>query len=413
MAYNGNLPADNDYIAVGPAELRENLRALKDDKIVNAQKLQDLSPGNASGNIPVANGNLNTNLNAEKLGGNLASAFATAGHTHAVATSSSNGMMSNTDKAKLDTVAAGAEVNQNAFSNILVGSTTIQADGKTDTLEMVAGTNIALTPDATNDRLTVAVTGTVASAAACTGNAATASKLATPRTIALTGGVTGSVAFDGSANASIVTTIAGNAPTATKLATARTINGVAFDGSANITVTAAANGGNADTVEGKHASDFAVATSGIPPGAVMHFAMTTPPTGWLKANGAAVSRTTYTALFAAIGTTFGAGDGSTTFNLPDLRGEFVRGYDDGRGVDSGRAFGSSQADALQNITGTFSVSAGDSTHVSGAFSQSGSFAGNGREPQPNFIINFDASRVARTANETRPRNIALLACIKY
>ena len=250
MAYNGNLPADNDYIAAGPAELRENFRALKDDKIVNAQKLQDLSPGNASGNIPVANGNLNVNLNAEKLGGNLASAFATAGHTHAVATSSSNGMMSNTDKAKLDTVAAGAEVNQNAFSNILVGSTTIQADGKTDTLEMVAGTNIALTPDVTNDRLTVAVTGTVASAAACTGNAATASKLATARTIALTGGVTGSATFDGSANASLATTIAGNAPTATKLATARTINGVAFDGSANITLTAAAIGGNADTVGG-------------------------------------------------------------------------------------------------------------------------------------------------------------------
>ena len=250
MAYNGNLPADNDYIAAGPAELRENFRALKDDKIVNAQKLQDLSPGNASGNIPVANGNLNVNLNAEKLGGNLASAFATAGHTHAVATSSSNGMMSNTDKAKLDTVAAGAEVNQNAFSNILVGSTTIQADGKTDTLEMVAGTNIALTPDATNDRLSVAVTGTVASAAACTGNAATATKLATARNIALTGGVTGSGSFDGSGNLSIATTVTGNAPTATKLATAPTINGVAFDGSANITVTAVANGGNAATVGG-------------------------------------------------------------------------------------------------------------------------------------------------------------------
>ncbi len=250
MAYNGNLPSDNDYIAAAPAEIRENFRALKDDKIVNAQKLQDLSPGNANGNIPVSNGNLNTNLNAEKLGGSLASAFATAGHTHAAATSSSNGMMSNTDKAKLDTVASGAEVNQNAFSNILVGTTTIQADGKTDTLEMVAGTNIALTPDATNDRLTVAVTGTVASAAACTGNAATTSKLATPRNIALTGGVTGSVAFDGSADASLVTTIAGNAPTATKLATARTINGVAFDGSTNITVTAAANGGNATTVGG-------------------------------------------------------------------------------------------------------------------------------------------------------------------
>lgn len=68
----------------------------------------------------------------------------------------------------------------------------------------------------------------------------------------------------------------------------------------------------------------------------------TSPTGWLKANGAAVSRTTYAALFAAISTTYGAGDGSATFNLPDFRGLFLRGLDDGRGIDSGRALGSFQ-----------------------------------------------------------------------
>lgn len=80
-----------------------------------------------------------------------------------------------------------------------------------------------------------------------------------------------------------------------------------------------------------------------PAGQVAHFARTSPPAGWLKCNGAAVSRTTYARLFAAIGTTFGAGDGSTTFNLPDARGEFLRGLDDGRGVDAGRALGSAQA----------------------------------------------------------------------
>lgn len=79
-----------------------------------------------------------------------------------------------------------------------------------------------------------------------------------------------------------------------------------------------------------------------PPGAVIHFARDSAPTGWLKCNGAAVARTTYAALFAAIGTTWGAGDGVSTFNLPDLRGEFIRGWDDGRGVDSGRAFASFQ-----------------------------------------------------------------------
>jgi phage-related tail fiber protein len=71
-------------------------------------------------------------------------------------------------------------------------------------------------------------------------------------------------------------------------------------------------------------------------GKISMFARSTAPSGYLKCNGAAISRTTYEALFSAIGTTFGAGDGSTTFNIPDLRGEFIRGWDDARGVDSGR-----------------------------------------------------------------------------
>ena len=73
----------------------------------------------------------------------------------------------------------------------------------------------------------------------------------------------------------------------------------------------------------------------MPAGAVIFVAMDTAPSGYLKANGDAISRTTYADLFTAIGTTFGVGDGSTTFNLPDMRGEFARRWDDGRGVDSG------------------------------------------------------------------------------
>ena len=73
--------------------------------------------------------------------------------------------MSAADKKKLDGVATGAEVNQNAFSNILVGSTTIAADTKTDTLTFVAGTNVTLTPDATNDKLTIAAKDTTYAAA--------------------------------------------------------------------------------------------------------------------------------------------------------------------------------------------------------------------------------------------------------
>lgn len=77
------------------------------------------------------------------------------------------------------------------------------------------------------------------------------------------------------------------------------------------------------------------------------FAGSTAPTGWLKCNGAAVSRTAYADLFSAIGTTYGAGDSISTFNLPDTRGYFLRGFDSGAGVDSGRTFASTQT---ANIT---------------------------------------------------------------
>jgi phage-related tail fiber protein len=156
--------------------------------------------------------------------------------------------------------------------------------------------------------------------------------------------------------------------------------------------------------------------------------MNTAPTGWLKANGAAVSRTTYAALFSAIGTTFGVGDGSTTFNLPDLRGEFMRGWDDGRGVDSGRAFGSAQLDQMQKITGNivgqaFTVNLGASSSASGALSigptpsataSRTSVSGRGWDGIGlDSSTSPDARVSSTTSGETRARNIALLACIKF
>lgn len=161
----------------------------------------------------------------------------------------------------------------------------------------------------------------------------------------------------------------------------------------------------------------------IPSGAVLYFAGQTAPTGWLKANGAAVSRTAYAALFAAIGTTYGAGDGRTTFNLPDLRGEFIRGWDEGRSVDAGRVFGSMQGDAIRNITGQF---VSDDYNRSLVNEMLGAFAMTKRNSSLSYdaassistggeylnAIKFDASRVVPTAAENRPRNIALLACIK-
>lgn len=82
-------------------------------------------------------------------------------------------------------------------------------------------------------------------------------------------------------------------------------------------------------------------------GAMLFWPKNTPPSWALERDGAAVSRTTYAALFAIIGTAYGAGDGVNTFNLPDDRGLFERGWDHGAGIDSGRVFGSYQADELK------------------------------------------------------------------
>lgn len=164
MAYNENFPADDSYLSDFPAGDREQNRALKDDQIVNAGKLQGLTAGNKNGQIPINNGTENANLNAALLNGKASSYFATSNHTHTTATQSSNGYMSNADKKKLDGIASGAEVNQNAFANVKVGTTTIQADAKQDTLTLAAGTNISLVGDANNDKVTIGVTGKVASA---------------------------------------------------------------------------------------------------------------------------------------------------------------------------------------------------------------------------------------------------------
>jgi microcystin-dependent protein len=88
----------------------------------------------------------------------------------------------------------------------------------------------------------------------------------------------------------------------------------------------------------------------LPAGSIIEFGGSVAPTGWLECDGSAVSRTVQAALFAAIGTTHGAGDGSTTFNLPDKRGYFTRGWDHGAGIDPARAFASTQVDSFKTHT---------------------------------------------------------------
>jgi microcystin-dependent protein len=141
----------------------------------------------------------------------------------------------------------------------------------------------------------------------------------------------------------------------------------------------------------------------LPAGAIMPFAMNSAPAGWLAADGTAVSRSTYAALFSAIGTTYGVGDGSTTFALPDLRGYFVRGSGTNSDGTAAGAFGTKQADDLKSHTHSY----GD---VRNSFtSQFSVVGGSGMDGAT------DTSRTtgATGGTETRPKNIAMLYCIKF
>ena len=140
--------------------------------------------------------------------------------------------------------------------------------------------------------------------------------------------------------------------------------------------------------------------SQAPVATVIASASSSTPSGYLICNGAAVSRSTYSSLFSAIGTRFGSGNGSTTFNIPDLRGEFIRGWDDGRGVDSGRSLGSFQADQFKSHNHNYTATnfSGHITRLTGGADS----ATHGTRATTNT-----------GGNETRPRNIALRYYIKY
>ena len=192
-------------------------------------------------------------------------------------------------------------------------------------------------------------------------------------------------------------------------------------------------------------------------GEVFAVAMDTPPPGSLKANGAAVSRTAYARLFAKIGTRYGAGDGINTFNLPDPRGLHLRYLDDGRGIDAGRVLGSYQADAIRSHTITGTTNPGGAHTPTARTGASGKHAHKTRSgvntpdgvdqegdaDEPRNIVNYGEAGVHDKSTsedgehnhpvavdpvpnhdhpftatyvggvETRPQNIAFLACIKY
>lgn len=155
--------------------------------------------------------------------------------------------------------------------------------------------------------------------------------------------------------------------------------------------------------------------SGAEIGSVTAFAMPTPPEGWLVCDGSAVSRTDYADLFAAIGTVWGDGDEIATFNLPDLRGEFIRGFDAGRGVDADRVFASEQADMFKQHGHTSFYSSTYSAHGVDGNNWMSNFSGvpGGTLADVRTMSEFVTDSLDISAGiETRPRNIAMTYAIK-
>jgi len=223
--------------------------------------------------------------------------------------------------------------------------------------------------------------------------------------------------------------------------------------SSDITLTLPNSDGDANDVlqsDGSGNLSFTALPQAVPTGSVHMMATTTAPSGYLKCNGTAISRTTYAALFAIIGTTHGAGDGSSTFNVPDLRGEFVRGWDDSRGIDNGRNFGTSQSDNNKQHNHTASSTITDPGHfhyiasdeaINGSNNRlenktgqdlrfaTGGFVGNdsrqdyvaaavtgaadtGRSEVKTTGISASVTVANSAAGESRPRNIAMMYVIK-
>ena len=159
----------------------------------------------------------------------------------------------------------------------------------------------------------------------------------------------------------------------------------------------------------KLAPGAVVIPAAIPVGAIMPFAQNEVPTGWLAANGAAISRTTYADLFAVIGETYGDGNNSTTFELPDLRGYFERGSGTNADTTASGTFGQKQtAYAGYN---TYSATIGADDRRSLPYDKNLNFIT--INSQKVGIDNIGPYNIPVTPGDTRPKNIAMLYCIKF
>lgn len=173
----------------------------------------------------------------------------------------------------------------------------------------------------------------------------------------------------------------------------------------------AASAAVADSVDWKNVSGRPDLSAVIPPGTLIHYAGRTVPSGWLICNGANVSRTDYAALFAAIGTIYGTGDGSTTFGLPNLDGRFLEGTTSTSSVGNYRSAG------LPNITGSFTSHGNTgSMQTTGAFTNGGTGVhSNGGGASDGRHVYMDANRCSYVYGGTRtvqPAALLTLVLIK-
>jgi microcystin-dependent protein len=241
--------------------------------------------------------------------------------------------------------------------------------------------------------LTGNVTGAVSGASgSCTGNAATASALFSAVTLAYTGDATGGpTSFTGASNIS----------TALSLATVNANVGVFGSASAVPVVTVNAKG----LVTGV---STAALMPGVPPGAILAFPVSTPPTGWLECDGSTYIASAYPNLYAALG-----GSGGS-FTVPDLRGQFVRGWAHGGTVDAGRTLLSNQADQLQGFVMPINAPSGVLPAGTTGEGFTGVTGTNTSTPvtQTGPPISDGTHGTPRVGAETRPVNLALMYCIR-
>ena len=161
----------------------------------------------------------------------------------------------------------------------------------------------------------------------------------------------------------------------------------------------------------------ATLTNSVPIGMMAPFAVSAAPSGWLICDGSAVSRTTYAPLFAVLGETYGNGDGSTTFELPDMRGKFMRGLASGSANDPDRASRTDRGDGTTgdnvgtNQTGQYASHTHTLNNATTILSDTGATV----NYEPAISANTGSVTISANSsggNETRPININVLYCIK-